>query len=172
MDTEELDLPPSATFRAAMRGLAAGVSLVACRTAEGVPRGMLATSVTSVSDAPPTILVCINRGASLHDEVLSVGRFCVNFLGEDDLDLARRFTSPAGRDRRFDGDGWMTLRSGAPVLKSALAALDCELRETVRASSHTIVLGTVAAVHLTQPASRPLVYFDGRFGGWDATPAR
>ncbi len=68
-----------ADFRKAMRRLASAVTVIS--TAHDDRRhGMTATAVTSVSSAPPSLLACINRSASLHAPLLASRRFCVNIL--------------------------------------------------------------------------------------------
>ena len=60
-DREEL----LSSFRTAMRHVAATVYAVT--TGHGGGRyGILATAVSSLSFEPPSLLVCVNRSASLH----------------------------------------------------------------------------------------------------------
>ena len=56
--------PDPNAFRDAMRQLAAGVGIVTAGK-DNEWAGMTATSVTSLSLDPPTILACINREASI-----------------------------------------------------------------------------------------------------------
>lgn len=151
------------SFRSAMRRLAGGVSLITTRDANGRPHGMAATSVVSVTADPPVLLVCINRGASMHGHVLASGRFCVNLLGEDHAALSQCFSNPLQRETRFADPIWGELATGAPVLESALAALDCQLQETVEAATHRIFLGRVAAIRLGVDISGPLAWFEGGY---------
>ena len=52
-------------FRKAMRRLTSAVTVIT--TAHEDRRyGMTATAVTSVSADPPSLLICVNRSASLH----------------------------------------------------------------------------------------------------------
>ena len=66
-----------ALFREAMSRLGAAVHVVTTAGPGGMT-GFTATAVCSVSDAPPTMLVCINRKSSgapaLHENKV----FCVN----------------------------------------------------------------------------------------------
>ena len=149
-------------FRRGMRRLAAGVSVVT--TCEGGERyGLAATSVCSVSAEPPTLLVCVNRATATHDAIGRAGFFCVNLLSESDDELARRFSTPAERARRFLDREWITLTTGAPALVDALASFDNEVVDTVDVQSHTVFFGRVRAVELWQPDIASLVYLDGQF---------
>lgn len=157
--------PPVAEFRDAMRHLASGVSLVTTKGLDGRRQGMLATAVSSVTADPPTILVCVNRTATMHKDLIESRNFCVNFLGHRHLDLSRKFSSSEARDSRFDGSGWTTLGTGAPVLESALSALDCELVSAVEVGSHTVLFGKVVESQVaTGSDEKPLLYYDRQYG--------
>jgi flavin reductase (DIM6/NTAB) family NADH-FMN oxidoreductase RutF len=114
---------------------------------EGTRYGLTATAVSSVSADPPRLLVCINRSGKTHDMILRARRFCVNVLTEDQRDVAMVFAGMGGKDvDRFATGNWTTLRTGAPVLEGAAAALDCVLGENIDQASHTIFFGDVVAV--------------------------
>ncbi|MFQ6755751.1 flavin reductase family protein [Cereibacter sphaeroides] len=147
-------------FREAMSRLASGVSLVTTRSLAGVPHGMLATAVTSVSAAPPMLLVCINRSATLLADLLEREAFCVNFLGAHHQDLAGRFFSAEGRAQRFQTGPWTELATGVPVLGDSLAALDCRLDRAVEAGTHSVLFGRVEAIRLSPPGEvQPMIHY-------------
>lgn len=154
--------PDADLFKRGMRRLASGVSIVTTFDA-GQPHGMVATSVCSVSAEPPALLVCVNRSTLSHAAIQRAGFFCVNVLDESDDDLARRFSNPAERTRRFAEREWATLATGAPALAGAAASFDCVVMETVDVQSHTIFIGHVKAVELWRKEHAPLVYHDGKF---------
>ncbi|MCK0206736.1 flavin reductase family protein [Starkeya koreensis] len=152
-----------ADFKQGMRRLAAGVSVITTLD-EGQPHGFVATSVTSVAaDPTPTLLVCVNRSVSCHDVIDRSGSFCVNLLGEPEVELAKAFSSSALRHARFSTHEWRALTTGAPALVGALASFDCELAEKVSVHSHTIFLGRVVAIHLPEGPLHPLIYAGGQF---------
>ena len=85
--TDSLLMPDIAeAYRGGMRQLAAGVCLITSADQQQ-PGGMIATAVTSVSAAPPTLLVCVNRNASMFELIQRSGHFCVNVLAADALGL-------------------------------------------------------------------------------------
>lgn len=150
-------------FKQGMRRLAAGVSVITTLD-DGQPHGFVATSVTSVAaDPTPTLLVCVNRNVSCHDVIDRSGSFCVNLLGEPELELAKAFSSSAHRHMRFSTHEWRALTTGAPALVGALASFDCTLTEKVSVHSHTIFLGAVVAIHLPEGPLHPLIYAGGQF---------
>ncbi|PTE21079.1 flavin reductase [Cereibacter changlensis JA139] len=154
----------SAEFREAMCRHAAGVALVTTRTVDGRPLGMLATAVTSVTADPPTILVCINSGASMHADVSRGGVFAVNFLAESHRRIADRFASPEARDQRFQSGDWGIAETGSPVLMGAMAVLDCQVGQIEEVGTHSVLFGRVVETVIgTEVDYSPMVYFERRY---------
>ncbi|NTI78575.1 flavin reductase family protein [Rhizobium rhizogenes] len=150
-------------FKLGMRRLAAGVSLITTRDGTGGRHGLIATSVTSVSLTPPSLLVCINKSVSSYDALTNAGVFCVNLLPEGADDIAMRFSSSRFREMRFAEGNWGELETGSPVLENAIASFDCRITTTVDAASHTIFIGEVVGVCLPEQPISPLLYLDGAF---------
>ena len=157
-----------AEFRAAMRGLASGVSLVTTLAPDGSPHGMAATAVMSVSAEPPRILVCVNKSASMHAPLAESGRFAVSFLSATQADLVRLFSTPENRHLRFANGLWSVLQTGAPVLDGAVGVLDCEVVEQIDAATHNMFIGAVVATRAAPDALAPLVHCHGGLGGFAA----
>lgn len=147
-------------FREAMSRIGAAVHIVTTAGRSG-RAGATMTAVTSVSDAPPTLLVCINRTGRLNTILRGNGVFCVNTLVAGDEDLAGVFAGRGGLDHeaRFDHGAWIAGTTGAPVLTGARVSLECRVGEVSEIGSHTVVFGRVEAVHLggLRPA---LLYVD------------
>jgi flavin reductase len=53
---------------------------------------MTATAVCSVSDEPPSLLLCVNRNARLHDILAANGVFCVNILAAGQEAISQAFS--------------------------------------------------------------------------------
>lgn len=150
-------------FKSGMRRLASGVSLITTQDVHEAWHGMIATSVTSVSAEPPSLLICVNRTASCHDPLVESGVFCVNFLGEENDSIAAAFSSSKLRDRRFQEGDWRRIATGAPALASSLASFDCRVKQKLEADSHTIFIGSVEAIELWDAPLSPLVYMNGGY---------
>ena len=152
-------------YRDAMRQHAGAVTIIAVGPPGG-RTGLTATAMCSVTDSPPTILICVNRNASAHDLIARHGAFSANVLADGQQELAMRFAGKAGLagEQRFSEAEWTTRATGAPVLKGALASLDCEVVATHAHETHTIYLGRVCAAEVRADAA-PLVYFRGSFSG-------
>ncbi|WP_051357106.1 flavin reductase family protein [Azorhizobium doebereinerae] len=155
--------PTALAYRGAMRKLAGAVSILTL--GEGEARtGLTATSVTSLSVDPPTLIICVNRNASARALLLEERRFAINVLRPHHEALADQFAGRNGEKgpERYKGADWTRLETGAPVLADALAAFDCHLEETIERHSHIIVLGRVAAARITEDAE-PLLYWAGGY---------
>jgi flavin reductase len=138
-----------AAFREAMSRLGAAVHVVTTAGLAG-KTGFTATAVCSVSDKPAMLLVCLNRRSSSAPLLDQNGVFCVNTLGAGEEKLADLFAGRSGAQlaERFSLGEWTTLKTGAPVLASAIVAFDCRTIETKAMASHNVVFGAVEAVRV------------------------
>ena len=149
-----------AAFREAMCRLGAAVHVVTT-AGPGGKTGATATAVCSVSDAPPTLLMCLNRRSQTNPVVVENGVFCVNTLGDSGAEIADIFagrTGVQGSDRFATGE-WSVLMTGSPVLASAVVAFDCRIMEVRAVASHNVFFGAVEAVRLG-PSGPALVYHE------------
>lgn len=148
-----------ADLRRALSVFLTGVTIVTTTDDEGLPRGITANSFTSVSLEPPLVLVCINRSAASHAAFVNSPGFGVHILGHDQQALAARFATKS--PEKFSGLTCRAGRSGAPMLPSCMAWLDCETQHRLVAGSHLVLFGLVRefGVH----PRRPLGYCQGRY---------
>ena len=152
-----------------MARLAAAVNIVTTNGEAG-RGGFTASAVCSVTDDPPTLLVCVNLRSRQNDLIRANGVLCVNTLSADQTDVAARFaTREASIAERFAGGEWSELVTGAPVLNSALASFDCRVVERLERGSHAVLFCEVQAVRLTEGA-QPLVYVDRDYRKVGAEP--
>jgi flavin reductase len=142
-----------------MSRLGAAVHLVTTAGLAG-KTGFTATAVCPVSDAPAMLLVCLNRRSVSAPLLAQNGVFCVNTLGAAEEKLADLFAGRSGqRHERFSAGEWITLKTGAPVLASAVVSFDCRTIETKAMASHNVVFGAVEAVRMGQ-SGPALVYHE------------
>jgi flavin reductase len=151
-------LAEPAVFREAMSRLGAAVHIVTTSGTAG-RAGFTATAVASVSDSPPTVLVCLNRKSQITPMMRENQVFCVNTLASSEEELANVFAGRTGvfMAERFMRGDWITLETGAPVLTNAISALDCRVLEMKSVGTHDIYFGEVAAIRLAN-AEKALVY--------------
>lgn len=151
-------------FKQAMRQCAGAVALVTVGAEHGKRTGLTVTSACSLSDSPPSLIVCINRNASAHARIREEGAFAINFLHEDHALLALTFSGQKGvnGDDRFAFGQWTRAVTGAPVLTDAVAAFDCTLAQEFETTTHSIFVGEVRGVSHSDAAT-PLVYLRSNF---------
>lgn len=158
---------PVDDFKAGMRRLAAGVSVITTSSDAGDRLGITATAVCSLTIDPPSLLVAVNRSTGTGAVIAETGRLCVNVLAVEHRDVACMFAGMTGVNgpERFAVGTWMTAVTGAPVLSDALASFDCRTKASFDHGTHTVFVGEVQAVHLNagDGVRQPLVYVNGNF---------
>ncbi|MCI0383196.1 flavin reductase family protein [Streptomyces sp. CNQ085] len=133
-----------ARLRRTFGAFATGVTVV---TVGGdAPRGMTANSFTSVSLAPPLVLVCVGKDAVMHRTLAHSRTFSVSVLGAGQEDVARHFADrsrPMGAGQ-FEAFGRLEgLACDAPLVPGAAAYFECEKWREYDGGDHTIYLGEV-----------------------------
>jgi len=149
------------SFREGMSCLGAAVSLITSGGPEG-RHGMTASAVCSITDSPPTLLVCVNQKNRSHDVFNGNGNLCVNVLAEKHIALADTFAG-RGDTTRFESGTWTTLATGAPVLADAMVAFDCRIIERRAIGSHSVFYARVVGMLKSEQAAETLIWFDRRY---------
>lgn len=153
-------MPVSPTlYRDAMARLGAAVNVVTSLGPEG-RIGFTASAVCSVTDDPPTLLVCMNRDSLLNEAFKANGIFCVNVLAASQQALSPLFAGFDGSpmEQRFAAADWQAAATGAPVLMGAVASFDCRIAQVVEVGTHSVLFGEVLAI--SEGASgEALMYF-------------
>lgn len=135
----------STEFRNGMSRLGAAVNIVTTRTAEGL-FGFTASAVCSVSDAPATLLACINRSSSCFPAFEMARFFCVNTLAPGHEGLSNLFGGKTSMAERFSCGRWAKVRTGAPVLEDACVSFECELTHARDEGTHRVLFGRVISI--------------------------
>ena len=148
-------------FRNAMARLGAAVSIITTAGPAG-RAGFTAAAVCSVTDDPPTLLVCVNRTSSVIGAFEGNGVLCVNLCTPEHQDLAMLFGGKTPSDERFAAARWSGLASGAPVLEAAPVAFDCRIVSGVDVGSHRVFFCGVEAI-VSQDGAGRLIYCNRRF---------
>jgi flavin reductase len=169
-----IDLVSRADFRNAMARVCAPVNVI---TTDGLAGrgGFTATAMCSVTDEPPTLLVCMNSKSQQADMFKSNGRFCVNVLPSEHRDLASLFAGGVrDMESRYATAEWDILESGLPALRSAIVSFGCEISDIHRIGTHNVMIGEVKELRQRSDGNA-LLYFDrnyvqpsaqlGSFGG-------
>jgi flavin reductase (DIM6/NTAB) family NADH-FMN oxidoreductase RutF len=154
-------------FRLAFRRFPAPVTVLSYADTVGHPSGMTATAVTSLSVDPPAVLVSLNRAAKSRGAIVRAGRFGVNMLALGQEAIATH-CSRSGTEKIL-APTWLLTPTAAhtPVLRDALAHLDCTITQVHDAYTHSLVVAEVVSVWLGR-AARPLLYSEGAYRTLDA----
>jgi flavin reductase (NADH) len=151
-------------FRNAMAHLPAAVSIITTN-GPGGQCGITASAVCSVTDSPPTVLVCLNRGSAMHEVFQKNGHLCVNVLADEHEQLAMHFSgaTKVPMAERFGWDIWEPeSESGQPVLASALVKLQGRIKEFKDVGSHSVMFVELSDIRVSEEKDS-LIYFNRLF---------
>ncbi len=148
-------------FKATMASYPSGVVVVTTVDAEGRPQGFTATSFTSLSLEPPSVLVCLANKAFCYDAFVRSSHFVVNFIDADESALATAFAR-AGTDK-FSQARFHLGEQGVPVLGDAVATVHCQTHTHFVVGDHAVLVGQVqdSSVHVERDV---LVHYRRQFG--------
>ncbi|MDO4427186.1 MAG: flavin reductase family protein [Moraxella sp.] len=132
-------------FKDAMAKLTTAVHIVTSDGAYG-RYGFTASAVASVTDSPPTLLVCMNTGIRFYDNFVKNGVLAVNTLTATQSELSNAFASPLTSEERFAKAQWTTLTTGSPVLENALINFDCKITEIKEVGTHGILICEIVGI--------------------------
>ncbi|MCP1199440.1 flavin reductase [Notoacmeibacter sp. MSK16QG-6] len=156
------DVDPQ-SYRDAMARFAGAVHIVTTDGDAG-RRGVTIIAGCSVSDDPPTVLVCLNRHNPSNELFVQNGRFALNTLPDGKTDIADAFAGFTGEEQedRFARAEWTVLQSGSPVLTEAASVFDCEIEHVHDHATHRVLFGRVTALAIG-PSLTPLIYYDRNY---------
>ena len=145
-------------FREGMSLLPTAVNVITTKGNSGC-HGFTASAVCSVTDTPPTLLVCMNQTSRSHAHFLENKTLSVNVLGTQHESISNAFASKLCSEERFEHGAWTTLATGAPILEDALVSFDCEIEDIQQVGTHSIFMCRVVAIQHSQQ-EHGLVYFN------------
>ena len=146
-------------LRRVMGHFATGVTVITTRNRRGDPFGLTANAVTSVSLAPPLILICVDKAADCHPCFLETEVFVVNILSEQQEHLSRRFATKG--IAKFDGVPYRAGRTGCPVLEDSAGHLECRIIRAYDGGDHTIYVAEVSEGDASELL--PLLFYRGGY---------
>lgn len=152
------------SFREAMASCAAGVHVIT--TDGGAGRyGITMTAVASITDEPPTVLLCINRRSAIIPILAANNHLCINVLSAAQQDVAEHFAgmTPLSPEERFEYHIWHRGQTGQLQVEGALAHLHGSITAQHDIGTHHVFyveINEIKVQHGTEPA---LVYFRRNF---------
>lgn len=153
------ECPEAAQFREAMSRVATSVHAVTTDGPAG-RHGATATSVASLTDDPPTLIVCLNLRSRAYRIASRNGVVAINTLAAEHEALARAFATSSGGalDDRFSHGTWDSMATGAPTLIGALASFDGRIVRETLVGSHAALFVELDAVRLGDAEAGSLAY--------------
>lgn len=147
-------------LRAAFGGIPQGVSAIGALDRGGRPRGLAASSFTSVSLDPPLVSVCMANTSTTWPVLRALPAIGVSVLSDTQAEASRALA--ARLPDRFADIHWYATAAGAVLLEEAVLRMECTLEAEVPAGDHTLVLLRIDAYE-ADPARAPLVFHASRF---------
>lgn len=144
-------------FKAAMRALPAGIAAVTTAS-DGAVAGMIVSSLTSISADPPMVGFFAHQNSSIHPSLMQSGRFVANVLGEGHKSVMTSFLNEPQGAARFSTGQWTHNEKNLPVLKDALASMECDIVFTQALGTHQLIVGKIRKS--TCSAANPVVHFN------------
>lgn len=148
-------------FRKAWGQFPTGVSIITSRRDDGQFYCTTANAISSVSLDPLLVLVSVSQGGNTYRHLKREGRFGINFLRDDQADMARMFAGPGSYSQRTIPAAHHVRSTGTALLNDALASMDCHVVREHDAGDHTLFVAEVE--HLGVNEGTPLVFFEGRY---------
>ncbi len=154
----------SGDFRKVLGKYPTGVTLVSSKDDQG-PFAMVIGSFGSVSLDPPLVQFMPAKESGTWLRIKKTGRYCVNVLGEHQLDLSNSFFN---KDKDpFEAIHWSESTLGSPIIEGCVAWIDCLIGDVHEAGDHYIVIGEVKAIGATEKDEAPLLFLGGAYGSFN-----
>ena len=154
----------SEDFRKVLGKYPTGVTLVSSKDDQG-PFAMVIGSFGSVSLDPPLVQFMPAKESGTWSRIKKTGRYCVNVLGEQQLDLSNSFFN---KDKDpFEAIHWSESTLGSPIIEGCVAWIDCLIGDVHEAGDHYIVIGEVQGIGATEKDEGPLLFLGGAYGSFN-----
>jgi flavin reductase (DIM6/NTAB) family NADH-FMN oxidoreductase RutF len=156
------------TKQKTLRLLANGIYVMTSRGAHKIGAATV-TWVSQASFKPPLLTAALRKDGTVLECVIQSGKAVLHVLDKQQSALAQSFFAPTkATEGTLNGEAFTSgVKTGAPVLDSALAYLECEVREVMdRHGDHAIVLLEVVNAEIRREVN-PLTVADSpwKYGG-------
>jgi flavin reductase (DIM6/NTAB) family NADH-FMN oxidoreductase RutF len=156
-----------AELRDAMGHFATGVTVITSVDASGEPVGTTANAVTSLSLAPPLVLVCFDLKSATLAAIRGHGAFAVNVLGQRQRQLSANFAK-RGLAAAWDGISHHRGPTGSPRLADVIAVIECTVEQSLPGGDHEIIIGRARQVATNGEGANPLLFWRGSYTSIEA----
>ena len=140
-----------AQLGAAIGKIPSCLAIITCKT-----ESMLGSWIQQASFDPPLVTIAVKTGRPILDLIRTSKGFAVSLLGEDSNLLVGLFA-------KGDAEALTKVKhtpspAGHPVLRDAVAWLDCALRQDVATGDHVLCVGEVTAAVVQREDAKPRVH--------------
>src|SRR6267142_2126830 len=125
------------TKKTALRMIPYGLYVLTAGTKDGRVAAATVNWVTQASFEPPLVAVGVKADSGAHALIKETNAFALNVLGE-------------GQGDTISGEKFRTGQTGAPILSSTPAFIECTLEATVEKGDHSVFVGRVVDAGLTK----------------------
>lgn len=147
----------SAKFRSVMGRFATGVTILTYER-DGYAAGMTANAFLSVSLSPQLVLVSARLQSRFCESVKEAGRFCINFLSEEQTKLSSHFGGKPDENLQVP----MCYEHGIPYLRGSMAHVMVRTAAIHDAGDHKLYIAEVENV-VEYEEARPLLFYRGKY---------
>lgn len=151
----------STEMRATMAMVPTAVAVVSAESSSGRV-AMVVGSFVSVSLEPPLVGFLVTDASTTWPQLQQAGTLGISALSAKQSELCRMISKK--EEGRFADEHWEAGHHGAPLIRDAVATIECRIKSVSRAGDHDLVLCRV--LRLAQGIhSDPLVFQNRAFSG-------
>ena len=149
-------------YKQALASFPTGVTIVTAYDENDRITGLTVSAFAALSMNPPLVLVCPNYHSETYPVLSTSKYFAINILASDQQGLAFAFSKTGAakisaiRDIPL-GAG----RTNVPIVKGAVAVLECSFWNEYAGGDHAILIGKVQHIRFNQE-NTPIVYCRGK----------
>jgi flavin reductase (DIM6/NTAB) family NADH-FMN oxidoreductase RutF len=130
--------------KTALRMIPYGLFVLTAADKDGEVAAATVNWVTQASFAPPLVVVGVKADSGAHAVIKRSRAFALNVLGKGQQAAAFAFFKPTNREGDLiNGEPVRAGSTGAPLLDSTPAYVECRVVEIVEKGDHSIVIGEV-----------------------------
>jgi len=138
--------------KTALRMIPYGLYVLTAANKSGQVAAGTVNWVTQASFEPPLVVVGVKTDSGGHALIKETKAFALNVLGKGQQALAFTFFKPADlKDGKISGEAFRPGTTGAPILASTPAFVECTLEATVEMGDHSVFVGKVVECGVTKP---------------------
>jgi flavin reductase (DIM6/NTAB) family NADH-FMN oxidoreductase RutF len=142
--------------KTALRMIPYGLYVLTAANKQGDVAAATVNWVTQASFEPPLVVVGVKTDSHAHALIKETKAFALNVLGKGQQSVAYTFFKPAEKKGdTISGQSFRAGTTGAPILASVPAFVECNLESTVELGDHSVFVGKVVeAGVIKQPDGR------------------